>query len=456
MINVETGDNVGSELDVFPGDARWERIYESCVGPALTKVHHPLKNTILKRLAAERDVGVEEGNDILGFRPNGGGLTNTIQQLINTEGLDRDLIEVELLKELNSILRPDVDYRRILVERKDKKNDWELQLEEPNKGRIRISQMGSGFKTVLLVLANLLLAPKIGSKGEEKPLSDYVFAFEELENNLHPSAQRRLFRYIRKFAEQNGCTFFITTHSNVVIDMFAGDDLAQILHVEHDGTSSTVTIVDDHISQGRVLDDLDVRASDLLQANSIVWVEGPSDRIYFNAWMKLIDADLIEGVHYQCLTYAGSLNKHFSFEPELVDELIGALKVNRNAILIADSDRRNPQDKLKVETARLVEEVNKTGLAWVTRGKEVENYIPLDVMKKICEQERLSGPNSEFSDAIAYLRGKLNRNTTKKVDLAEKVVPHLTLANVRSTLDLGERMDEVVAKIRKWNHMDRT
>ena len=33
-----------------------------------------------------------------------------------------------------------------------------------------------------------------------------------------------------------------------------------------------------------MLNDLDVRASDLLQSNGIIWVEGPSDRIYIKRW----------------------------------------------------------------------------------------------------------------------------------------------------------------------------
>ena len=39
--------------------------------------------------------------------------------------------------------------------------------------------------------------------------------------------------------------------------------------------------VDTYRDSCHILDDLEARASDLLQANGIVWVEGPSDRIYF-------------------------------------------------------------------------------------------------------------------------------------------------------------------------------
>ena len=50
-----------------------------------------------------------------------------------------------------------------------------------------VSHTGSGIKTILLVLVFLYLVPRI----ERRTLADYVFGFEELENNLHPALQRR-------------------------------------------------------------------------------------------------------------------------------------------------------------------------------------------------------------------------------------------------------------------------
>lgn len=122
---------------------------------------------------------------------------------------------------------------------------------------------------------------------DNRPLSTYLFAFEELENNLHPALLRRLLMHLRQVAVTSGCIVVLTTHSSTVIDMFSGDDRAQLLHVTHDGTSSHVGAVEDYGRAAGVLDDLDVRASDLLQSNGVIWVEGPSDRIYLNHWISL-------------------------------------------------------------------------------------------------------------------------------------------------------------------------
>ena len=77
----------------------------------------------------------------------------------------------------------------------------EIFLREGPHNLIPLSQTGSGIKTVLLILLNLVVYPKLVFK---KPLSQFIFAFEELENNLHPAVQRRLFLYLRRKPEPEG------------------------------------------------------------------------------------------------------------------------------------------------------------------------------------------------------------------------------------------------------------
>ncbi len=417
------------------------------------KFHNPFELFTFRRIAAARDIIPESSVSNLAIQPNGSGLTNVVQRYINAASLDRDLVEIVLLNDLNAIFEPDTHYTRLMVEQRDG-NDWEIYLEEPGKGRVPMSHTGSGLKTVLLVLANLLLVPQLDGP---KPLSRFLFGFEELENNLHPAIQRRLFRYLRKKAIDENSHFFVTTHSSVVIDLFGGDDQAQILHVTHDGESATVTTIE-HSSHGRhVLDDLDVRASDLLQTNVIVWLEGPSDRIYFNRWIELMtDNELSEGVHYQCLTFGGSVNAHLSFEaPEAIDDMIAAINVNRHAILLIDSDKRNGRARLKVHTRRLVGEIERIGgIAWVTFGREVENYIPDTALQSMFQDMTLVGPD-QYSDVLDYVKRKDKRKSKRrKVDLAHDIAPLLTREAICARLDLGRRLETICRHVREWNGID--
>ena len=263
---------------------------------------NPLESTIFKHLKAERDMHPEQDTD-MSVKDNGVGATNIIQQFINKASLPSKLVEERLLEELNKIMQPDASFTDIVVQQLEN-GFWEVYLEEESKGRIALSQSGSGLQTILLVLVFLYLVPA----KEKENIDRYIFAFEELENNVHPALQRRLFLYLRDFALASNTHFFITTHSNVVIDLFSSDAEAQLIHTTHDGKKATASRVRAYVQRREILDDLDIRASDLLQSNGVVWVEGPSDRLYFKRWVQIwSDGELREGAHYQCVFYGGRL-----------------------------------------------------------------------------------------------------------------------------------------------------
>ena len=103
------------------------------------------------------------------------------------------------------------------------------------------------MKTVLLVLLNLLVIPELESeKAGGKDKSSFVFAFEELENNLHPALLRRLFRCLEKYVLEEQATIFLTTHSSTALDFFGASEHAQVIRVSHDGESAQADPVRAH------------------------------------------------------------------------------------------------------------------------------------------------------------------------------------------------------------------
>ncbi len=415
---------------------------------------NPLFGKQFRKLSAERNI-VPESEREAELLPDGEGASNIIQHFVNTASLGRrSLVEVELLSALNSIFAPEAKFDRILPQKLDDSR-WEIYLEEQNKGIISLSNSGSGLKTIILVLINLLLIPKLNGNS----LSNYIIAFEELENNLHPSLQRKLLLYIRKVALEENCQIFLTTHSNVIIDLFSKDEEAQIIHIKNNGTTATAKKVETYLESNGILDDLDFRASDLLQSNGVVWVEGPSDRTYFNKWVELwSDGALKEGVHYQCLLYGGKLLKHLTASPDEVEEAISILKINRNCILIMDSDKKSPQSKINATKTRIKAEIDAIqGVTWVTEGREIENYLPSESLRQFFEKPTL--PKLEqfakfpdfLSDNIGGKEGeKFNDN---KVLFAGRITPLLTMEALQGQLDLNERMIEVCRKIKEWNKL---
>ncbi len=421
-------------------------------------VSNPFQGKIFQRVFAERNIIPEDKfnhTDIDGY---GVGVTNEIQNIINSIKFDRSWVESDFLYALNRICFPDSVFQRVVCQIHDREENgtkWEIFLEEKTKGRIALSKTGSGLKTIIIVLSFILLLPKTKNKS----LSDYIFAFEELENNLHPSLLRRLLSYLTAKAKEENFLLFLTTHSNVMIDVLNQDKEAQIIHVTHDSEKATARPVKTYIETNGILDDLDVRASDLLQANGIIWVEGPSDRIYLSKWIELYsEGKLSEGLHYQIVFYGGRLLAHLSDTPDEESNGIQLFQVNRNNALLIDSDKKSAEDKLNATKERIIKEVkNCGGICWVTEGREIENYIPLSSLQNVFPEIGDAEPPGQYDSVFEWLDekipGKGKSFGRKKPFYAEKIVSCLEKNDLAGCYDLEERIQKVVGEIRKWNNI---
>ncbi len=394
----------------------------------------------------------EPQNSVINLNTTGIGATNLIQQIINRDIFDSDLIEKKLLNQLNIILNPDMYFSRILIQQNDQ-NIWEIYFENNEVGRIPLSKMGSGVKTVLLVLILLIVKPIIDNRN----VSDYVFALEELENNLHPSMQRRLYYYLFDFSKKNNCILFLTTHSNIVIDLYNSLETTQIFHINKIEGKTKIFSILKQIDFKKILDDLDVRASDILQSNGIIWVEGPSDRAYLNKWISLIDDSLVEGYHYSIMFYGGRLLSNLSFDYDLInDELIPLLKLNTNSFVVMDRDGKTISQKLNDTKLRIQNELGINNV-WVTKGREIENYLSNNSIKDWLEKNYKMKSNFEneintkLEESISGIANskkiKYNLNKNK---YASEIIQFINQEDL-NILDLNSNILNLVETIKKWN-----
>ena len=438
-------------------DARRSNIYK-----VLNDVTHRLNSRSLRRLLADRDIKIELPDTALDLGSEGQGTTNIIRRFITSEKLPREVIQEELLTALNSIFGSDGQFSEIQVQVHDEaqtetiKDHWEVYLGEETKGLIPLSKSGSGLKTVILVLLNLLVVPKI--EGKDK--SQFTFAFEELENNLHPALLRRLFKYLEDYAVNEESTIFLTTHSSTALDLFGVSDHAQIIRVLHDGESAHTETVRTHSNLIKIVSELGARPSDLLQANGLIWVEGPSDRIYLNRWIELYtDGRLQEGRDYQCVFYGGALLARVEFKsPEDKDEVAGLanlFQINHNLIVVCDGDREAEDSDIKPRVKRIREEVEKIdgGHTWITDAKEIENYLPSSVLEKATGLSPLPDPE-KYESWSSYTEKNMEGKSIDKVDLAISSTQHMT-KEVREVMekrfDWKEQMKQIVERIDSWN-----
>lgn len=420
-----------------------------------SRVAHSIKidQKVTKRILAERNIFPEDNDDNMIVDSNGNGITRFITNFLNRSKYNENLVKNDLLQNLNKIMGDDANFTEIVTQQIDSAEGtkWEIYLREEGKGRIPLSESGSGLKTILMVIVFTILIPNV----EHKKISQYIFLFEELENNLHPSLQRRLLKYIENLTE-DGAIFFLTTHSNVTLDAYQNSDITNIIHLQKEDSQVKLINITNKIQKNTILNDLGIKASDLLQSNGIIWVEGPSDRVYINNWIKIHKkTNIVEGKDYQCVFYGGRLLSNLSLEDE--NELVNLMSVNRNAIIVLDSDKKGNNTPLNKTKKRIIEEAKKQGiLVWVTKGREIENYIPELLVKKKYNKENSKCSFGQFQNIEEFIdklkKGEGNKFLKDKINFAKDITKDCNWEDFKNCYDLDKMITKVESKVLDWNN----
>jgi hypothetical protein len=196
---------------------------------------------------------------------------------------------------------------------------------------------------------------------------------------------------------------------------------------------------------------LGYQASDLLQANAIIWVEGPSDRIYLNHWLRSVASDLIEGVDYSIMFYGGRLLSHLTAHDPEVDEFISLRRLNRNIAILIDSDKKTAAAKLNDTKKRIVAEFGSEN-TWVTAGREIENYVPVKLISLALSTMYASKFYSLVADGRYEHRLVFNTKDKKIFDRVDKVKVAEFVAQQAADLsefDLNKKLGSLVGFIRE-------
>ena len=313
-----------------------------------------------------------------------------------------------------------------------------------NGRTLPIESLGTGIHEVLLLATFCTITT--GS----------VVCIEEPELHLHPLLQRKLISHIQNTTDNQ---YFIATHSAAFIDTPG----AAIYHVYLDGETTRVSSAKVASERYLICADLGCRASDIVQSNAVVWVEGPSDRLYIKHWIRALASELIEGTHYTIMFYGGRNLSHLTADDQAVVDFIRLRDLNRNMAVVIDSDCASDKDDVNSTKERIRREVNDGGgVVWITSGREIENYIDhgslqaavATVHPRIYGAPASGGP---YDHALWFRRvvedgGKRTvEKTVDKVAVAHEVCKERADLQI---LDLEERVGELVSMIRKANHLE--
>lgn len=427
----------------------------------LTKnyLNNYIRRLKLIKLSADRNLVPEVQNSNRIVSEDGTGATNLLRQYLNVANLPNEVVENDILNALNQIMKPENYFERIMcqeIETTDDSNSkWEILLVNEN-GKIPISSSGSGLKTVLLVLIKLFLETREKSSYNfEQSLENSIFIFEELENNLHPAIQRNLFEFLYQWVQEYNSQIFLTTHSTVPINMFSGRENVTLTHIKKENYSIITNSALSFIENEDILMNLGVRASDILQSNAVIWVKGPSDRIYINKWIELYSDGLLkENIHYQILFYGGRLLSHLTGKINESNELIQLFRANLHSIIVIDSDKIDSNKRINKTKQRIKNEfIKNQAIAWITQGKEIENYLSRNIFNKIYHIDKQIGQYEKIDDFLNKNSRKKNMGNyyvTHKVSESISIAKEMLLEDL-NVLDLERQISTIVKQIKTWN-----
>lgn len=248
----------------------------------------------------------------------------------------------------------------------------EIAVKTTDTDYLPLDSLGTGL-TELIILAAVVACN-----------TDKIICIEEPEIHLHPALQARFIEFL---LSDDANRFIVTTHSPTIINAPG----VQVAHVTKKNGISECHQLNGMILARDLLDDLGARASDLLQSNYVIWVEGPSDRTYVNYWIdkwaEENSVHLVEGIHYSIMLYGGKLLNALDAGPDCSNEkLIALFRINTHFCVLMDSDRKSKNARLGKTKTRVIDECKESGaMHWVTWGSTIENYVPADALATAIE-----------------------------------------------------------------------
>jgi len=266
---------------------------------------------------------------------------------------------------------------------------------------------GAGYQA----LFNLLRLIEMGGQ---------LIAIEEPENHLHPKLQKTFVGAVKELVGSQK-QIFLSTHSPFIFDRV---NLSSIWFVYKDGLEGKVQNISSLEGISNILQQLGVKPSDLLLANGILVVEGPTDKDVYADWARKIGKPF-ESASIIIINAEGAGN----IKKYLQSEVVQRTCLKTYALYDANSE-----NTVRKAVKGIVPEENIFSLK---RG-DIEDYYPRDmVLEFVREMAKKKGKSNEetpkeiqIGETVKKLDDFLGKDTGWKRKLAEKVIKEMKLEQI--------------------------
>jgi len=184
------------------------------------------------------------------------------------------------IKEMISILLPHL--RFVGIDQSDRNNVKCLVCAEGVEGTIDIDDLSSGEKEVLALFMPLLERQinqiirrmKRGQEVDLESAPDTIMILDEPDLHIHPELQKRMLTYMRKRAYEDNVQFIIATHSPIIINEAASDELYSLVSKDVAGDNNQLRSVISNQEKLDLFKDVCGDVAILTLGRPIVFIEG--------------------------------------------------------------------------------------------------------------------------------------------------------------------------------------
>jgi len=385
---------------------------------------------------AEQDLNIEATNFQSQFKPIISAYFETTKDKTAEieKGLKKDLAtefeeirkymtkNVSGLKKLNPTT--DFDWSKSL-----KKFDLNLEFEGQNFD-VPISHKGTGFKRLLMVAYFEYLANK-------KSIKNQIFAIEEPETYLHPSAQQDLLNSIVRIYEDS--QFFLTTHSPV----FAGatDGKNSILVTKDEFGISHYSREEQNIID-QIINELGIRPDYnlLKEIKYLIFVEGVDDIHFLKTYAKTVLNKDLENDKILCVIGGGGSLKNYA-DLNLFKKLKGN---NLYSVMVDGDDQSNGKGKW-CERIKAKCDEDRANFKKLSK-REIENYCHIQAICRKCTDLNVSKITIQDDTDVAKHLKEIGLVKNFKNDLNVEVFNEMTKEEWEQT-DSNNEIKEFIEAI---------